>query len=501
MKILAIVVFSLLLTTAFAQDLDFHPASGPEATLYAKSRQSQIDFWKSLTADVFPTKGNKNISNPELKRRTDKLLLFSTYCLVDGFDSPIDKDFTYATVLVQQGDISKLDPLLIWSAAVSIGDTRRMYDISKIYLDQQDHLPDNASSQPSILSVYPLSMRLCWRRNFDPETSQSQINEGVALAQRLAMTLDGIIRSHACDSHPEVFIQLGSNLHNCIPSHTELILATVTKALQEAGTTPWLAKSLLASLHINTAWSYRSNSWGNEVTDEGWSGFRKHLALADPLLEEAYALNPKEPILCKMGIGVAGCSTSTNDANTWLVRSITACFDYLPSLDSRLNYLLPRWGGDYQAMLDLGKACLDTKRFDTEVPWFYVTCLQEIMADARQMKKLDQMKALFNSPQVEQALNQCFNGYTTKDPIRARQIVSTKGSWLWLCGRSEEAKVLLKTLPRSAYYDLGRRLLYVDKNTILGPDPDINRPRKIKKPTPEPEPEPEPSTVPEKPNF
>jgi hypothetical protein len=67
-------------------------------------------------------------------------------------------------------------------------------------------------------------------------------------------------------------------------------------------------------------------------------------------------------------VTMAGAGIDDIDERGWFDRSTAACFDYLPAYNSLLWAYRPRWGGSHAVMLAFGKACANTRRYDTLAP-------------------------------------------------------------------------------------------------------------------------------------
>jgi len=52
----------------------------------------------------------------------------------------------------------------------------------------------------------------------------------------------------------------------------------------------------------------------------------------------------------------------------WVQSAVAAQFDYLPAYTKLMWNYAPRWLGSEQMVLEFGKACAATQRYDTEVP-------------------------------------------------------------------------------------------------------------------------------------
>lgn len=132
----------------------------------------------------------------------------------------------------------------------------------------------------------------------------------------------------------------------------------------------WVTGSLLGEMEITEAWEKRGGGWASTVTDEGWKGFehwltkaREHLSQAWEEEKEAHWAATRMITVTMAGHGVPGV-----DERTWFDRATAACFDHIDAYDHLLWAWRPRWGGSHELMLEFGKACAATRRYDTIVP-------------------------------------------------------------------------------------------------------------------------------------
>ena len=139
-------------------------------------------------------------------------------------------------------------------------------------------------------------------------------------------------------------------------------------ARPDSGVDPWITAMFVGMDHVRRAWQSRGSGVAGTVTPEGWQGFGEHLALAREQFTRAHALHPEWPDaaseMIQVSLGEGG-----DESRLWFDRAVAAQFDHATSYGRMLRQvLLPRWGGSHEAMLEFGRECLATGRFDTVVP-------------------------------------------------------------------------------------------------------------------------------------
>ncbi|MES2706052.1 MAG: hypothetical protein V4726_05550 [Verrucomicrobiota bacterium] len=157
--------------------------------------------------------------------------------------------------------------------------------------------------------------------------------------------------------------------------------AGYAERLEEAGTLPvWITDSMIGEDEIDRAWKKRGTKFAGEVTEEGWRGFEKHLALARKRLTAAWKARPDQPFAAASMITVVmgGSRESGESERLWFNRSTAACFDYRFAYHKYEYSLVPRWGGSHEDMLAFGFACMDSGHLETDAPLGLLRAVSEV---------------------------------------------------------------------------------------------------------------------------
>lgn len=209
---------------------------------------------------------------------------------------------------------------------------------------------------------------------------------------------------------------------------------------------PWIVEIIKGNYYIKKAWEIRGSGVASTVTKEGWKGFKEELGKAKESLTKAYELHPEYPEAASLMIGVSmGLSDSAGE-RMWFDRAVEAQMDYIPAYNNMLYAMLPRWGGSYEKMYAFGLECLNTKRFDTDVPWKFLTVIWDIG------KELEDWKDAYGNPGVYENIQQLLEGLLN-EPTRkyGRNYYQTVyGIVAWATERYDDAKKIFDELSERA---------------------------------------------------
>jgi hypothetical protein len=206
----------------------------------------------------------------------------------------------------------------------------------------------------------------------------------------------------------------------------------------------WAKLMLTGQFHERKAWQARGGSFADKVSPEGWKGFEESRQQAVECFTKALKMQPDSlPAAYNLlGISLTDGNTSA-EPQVWLDRVMDIQFDYLPTYRSLLNGLLPRWSGSHQKMLALGLSCAATKRFDTEVPYFFFEVLQALARDGADWRKFcrDPLVARVAVALCRQRLQDA------PTPALKQEARTFLGAYGWLCGDYQTASEALALVP------------------------------------------------------
>ncbi len=237
-------------------------------------------------------------------------------------------------------------------------------------------------------------------------------------------------------------------------------------------TDPWIAGIISGNFYIEKAWESRGDGLASTVTEEGWEGFYKELGKADDALTKAYELHPEYPEAPAEMITVSmGAKGSSVTGREWFDRAVAAQMDYLPAYHKLQWFIRPRWGGSHNKMYAFGLECLNTKRFDTNVPEIFLKIVRDIGSE------LDIFRDAYRKPGTYEYMQNFFenilNEPTKKDS--ANYFKSYYALVAWADSRYDDAKTLFNELgdklDKSVFkiFNITPELVIGEVNVGIGP--------------------------------
>ncbi|HVX62142.1 MAG TPA: hypothetical protein VHC19_16105, partial [Pirellulales bacterium] len=243
--------------------------------------------------------------------------------------------------------------------------------------------------------------------------------------------------------------RISSDLEGPLNKYAEQFFAKLAAA---PGADRWLTQMLLARVHVARGWNERGGGYADTVTEQGWRGFGAHLSKARSFQLQAWQERPDLPesaldqIAVTMGVdGVAG-----EDVRFWLDRAVEADFDLPEAYRAALWAYRPRWGGSYQEMLEFGRECLQTKRFDTEVPWQFHKAVCDVLSEVRDPREACRAIGVYDDYLALLAGSRT----RAEDDDARRRFDTCQACIAWLSGRDDEARRLLKQLGDDVVIDV-----------------------------------------------
>ena len=296
---------------------------------------------------------------------------------------------------------------------------------------------EKALSQPgtAVIGCWALNQKLVWLT----EEKRTSIDMQKDLTARMIRAAsDG---SYSAKFETVFLRDQMTQLGNCKKAGPDS-LKMLIDAWGKSAWPEWVRLTLIGQAETQWAWALRGAGWANTVTPDGWKGFAEHIQLAHAALEKAHQLRPDRPEAAALMITVAMAENAPPAVSRqWFNQAVAAQFDYLPAYTKLLWNYAPRWLGSEQMVLEFGKACAETKRYDTEVPaMIYEACRATAVENANP-------RGVFSHPLVASAISQTAQGYlkhTQASPALHRQFAAHGAIAAWLAGDAKTAGASLR---------------------------------------------------------
>jgi tetratricopeptide (TPR) repeat protein len=233
-----------------------------------------------------------------------------------------------------------------------------------------------------------------------------------------------------------MWVVFGDLMSNWFPSSRDEFV----KALEDRpNSDTWLLNMARGKIHHDYAWARRGHDWANNVSEADMRAFEEASDEARKCFEKAYQAHPEYPESSWALLTIANCARldAGGSVRDWFDRGVAAQFDYLPIYQVMATALLPRWGGSHEEMLAFGEECLNTRRFDTDVPGMYGAMVQMIA-------NVDHDESIYRYPGVWPNLQRMFNGmldYVVKNkPERLKDLRTAWADMAARAGHPDEAQ-------------------------------------------------------------
>ena len=163
--------------------------------------------------------------------------------------------------------------------------------------------------------------------------------------------------------------------------------------LRQAVLQPWekanpgsrLRKLVEAIAWQRQAWNARGGGYAGRVPGESMAIFRERLGRARKALEAAEPEGRESPLWYWVALIVAGSSGQPEQALSALYEDAAARFPYYHTIHAtRMNYLLPQWGGDFDRVDAFVRQVVErTRQKDGEAfyAWLYMDVARKIDGD------------------------------------------------------------------------------------------------------------------------
>lgn len=201
----------------------------------------------------------------------------------------------------------------------------------------------------------------------------------------------------------------------------------------------WLRLTLEGQLERKWAYTVKK-AFKTSAGDYDVAAVRQHLKNARQALTHSWELNPASLDTAREMMGVvlmehelAGKPfdpRAPDELRQWFDRAIAVECDSLPVYTIALNGYDPAYGGSLAKQLAFGRACAETRRFDTNVPSYFSDAVSRVAA------ALPDWRSLYRQPGIAKLLLETDRARVAKlddDAVRSR-VRSVLAFDAWACG-------------------------------------------------------------------
>jgi hypothetical protein len=126
---------------------------------------------------------------------------------------------------------------------------------------------------------------------------------------------------------------------------------------------------LQGKFYTDHAWKGRGSGYSDTVTPEQWELFFERLDMAEKALMKGMEVDPKEGRLPMQMITVASAqSKGLPEMRHWWEKAMEANPNNYDACDKLLYFLLPKWYGSREMMIEFGRECVASDKFGGTVP-------------------------------------------------------------------------------------------------------------------------------------
>jgi len=285
-----------------------------------------------------------------------------------------------------------------------------------------------------------------------------QTTGDASTAQALAIQWAAIAVVEGSFKGPEVRL-VWKDLHEDIGMMFKGKIKDLYSAMAEKeGAHPWLLNMVkgdyyrLAALAVAQPQITAKSRGKSTVSDDMIKKFENYMFQAGAFYKKAWKAQPEFPEAATMMLAtlviahpgkVASGLSKKEDPMVWLERAVAAQFDYAPAYDLAFSALSPSFkGGSHDAMVDLGRDCLGTKRFDTIVPDYMCLTVLNIC------RGMEDPEAYLKKSGVLRDVTKAINGVLDESSRSGEHAIARTrlAIVLWLAGKHADARTLLDEL-------------------------------------------------------
>jgi hypothetical protein len=178
-----------------------------------------------------------------------------------------------------------------------------------------------------------------------------------------------------------------------------------------------LAYLIKGEFFLEYAWRGRGNATADRVTDAQWQMFKERLQAARAALDQAWSLNPKNPLIPTVMMSVVeGQGDDRAELEKWFTRAMELDTNNYTACHSKLHYLYPQWHGSREEMIVFGRDCVKSARWGGKIPLVLVDAHGDI---ARALPR-DERAPYWFAPDVWADIETAYEKFARLNPDETR---------------------------------------------------------------------------------
>jgi hypothetical protein len=158
------------------------------------------------------------------------------------------------------------------------------------------------------------------------------------------------------------------------------------------------------------AWKARGTGGSDTVTEEGWKGFKDHLAVAEQALTEGWKVDPTSSRIATEMLSVElGQGKGRERMELWFERAMKTDHKNYDACTRKLNYLQPKWYGSVKAMREFGWQCATNRAYQGSANLMLVDVHRAIAMESGEA-------GYYRIPVVWEDLHAAFENFFERNP-------------------------------------------------------------------------------------
>jgi len=191
--------------------------------------------------------------------------------------------------------------------------------------------------------------------------------------------------------------------------------------------------------HLDRAWMARGSGYADSVTKDGWKAFASELNQAEKYLTNSWALGALNGTARQMMRLELGQGEGRERMELWFDRAMELNpADYEACAD-KLWYLMPRWHGNHDEMLEFARHCVTHPRWKGQVPLALMRARELISYDVAK----EDRPAYWRQKAVWSDVRNSFERFFELNPKN----VSWRHNYAWFAWQSQDWDELNRQIP------------------------------------------------------